>query len=490
MSIKIDLHAGHGTSLDGSYDPGCAWNGYTEASLCLAITRQAVAHLRASGITVYSDSDHNNNKNMTADVSDANKRNSRLYVSVHCDYSLAPSGVMPMYVSSEGKKIATALNTSIKAGMKMKSRGIKNGKGLYELEATEMPAVILECGAIKADINTLKKAEAYGEAIAKGLCSYLGVKYKEATTSSKAVATTVQKFADTTISAAQLKSLQKILGVSQSGYIGGQNKANSLRYTGFYKVCKFDGGSGKSTTVKALQKALKVAQSGLLDTVTIKAFQKYLNGHQSKYKLDIDGYFGDESTKALIWWLAQKPTRIKVTTSTKTSTTAKKTTAKAVTSSNVRRAKFLISLKKVADDCIKHKFVYSNNGSKTTYKAALKSNKRINCARYVSWALQDAGLLPKGKVIWLSNKVNGNGASYVKKSKYLKVTYPKKIAKKCSLKPGDIVGYNVPHTQVAANSKGTSWYSAGGSDVRAHKYYYRRKAGYDSKKVYVKIRIV
>lgn len=43
-----------------------------------------------------------------------------------------------------------------------------------------MPACILETGSIKGDLATLKgKPDAYGKAIAKGICEYLGVKFND-----------------------------------------------------------------------------------------------------------------------------------------------------------------------------------------------------------------------------------------------------------------------------------------------------------------------
>lgn len=180
MSKTIAVQCGHGTSIDGGWDAGCVYGKYTEAGLMLKITKAAVKYLRTSGITVISDADTNNNKNMIADVRWANNVGVDLYISIHCDYSKAPSGVMPLYVSSSGKKLATALNKAIKSDMKMKSRGVQKRTDLWELNGTDMTACILETGAIKADLATLRdKSDAYGKAIAKGICSYLGVTFKE-----------------------------------------------------------------------------------------------------------------------------------------------------------------------------------------------------------------------------------------------------------------------------------------------------------------------
>lgn len=182
MSKTIAVQCGHGVSTDGSWDSGCVYKGHTEAGLMLKITKSAVKYLRGCGIKVISDADHGNNKNMIADVRWANNVGCSLYVSIHCDYSGAPKGVMPLYVSGSGKKLGKCLEKSIKKDLKMKSRGVQKRTDLWELNGTDMPACILETGSIKADLATLKNhPDKYGKAIAKGICQYMGVKFSDGT---------------------------------------------------------------------------------------------------------------------------------------------------------------------------------------------------------------------------------------------------------------------------------------------------------------------
>ena len=172
MSKKVALMCGHGKALDGSWDSGCSYGGYTEAALMLPIVKAAAKNLRANGISVISDADKNNNRNIKSSVKWANTEKADIYISVHCDYYKAPSGVYPLYVSTKGKKLAKQLNTTIKKGVPIKSRGIKKRTDLYELNATDMPACILETGSIKADLKTLKGSEKYGKAISKAILKY------------------------------------------------------------------------------------------------------------------------------------------------------------------------------------------------------------------------------------------------------------------------------------------------------------------------------
>lgn len=179
MSKTIALMCGHGRSTDGTWDCGTSYGGNNEAALMLPITKAAVKHLRASGVTVISDADTNNNKNMIADVSWANKTGVVAYISIHCDYSKAPTGTLPLFVSAGGKKLATTINNAVMSGMGMKTRGVTKRTDLYELNYTDAYACIFETGSIKADIAKLKQSDKYGKCIAKGICNYLGVTFKE-----------------------------------------------------------------------------------------------------------------------------------------------------------------------------------------------------------------------------------------------------------------------------------------------------------------------
>lgn len=179
------LMVGHGTQTNGVWDSGCTYNGYTEADLMLAIVKVAVKMLRKSGVRVISDADNGNNRNMISSVAWANKVGAKYYVSVHCDYYKAPKGVAPLYVSKEGKKLATTLGKVIAEKMGMKFRGVFKRTDLYELNATKMTSCILETGAIKADLKYLKDYKKYGKALAKAICDFIGVKYISKTAGEK-----------------------------------------------------------------------------------------------------------------------------------------------------------------------------------------------------------------------------------------------------------------------------------------------------------------
>lgn len=176
------IACGHGKSTDGSWDSGCTYKykgkTYTEAELMLPITKQMVKYLRGAGLAIKTDADNKNNINMIKSVEAANKANVDTYVSLHCDWSKAGSGTMPLYYSAKGRALATALDKSVKGHMRIKCRGITKRTDLYELTATDAVACIYEAGGIKADLKKLQRADDYGWALARGLCDYKDVTFK------------------------------------------------------------------------------------------------------------------------------------------------------------------------------------------------------------------------------------------------------------------------------------------------------------------------
>lgn len=152
--------------------------------------------------------------------------------------------------------------------------------------------------------------------------------------------------------------------------------------------------------------------------------------------------------------------------------------------------KLIRSLKAIAVKLKKTPMKWANSPGTSTLAQSLKKH-RINCACYVSYGLQDIGVLGKGKTIWLDKKIHGKGAAQIKKK--AKVAYPRKIPAKAGLKKGDVCGFaKAPHTMVYAGKDKAGhllWYSAGGSDVKPKNYGPKRKKHYENKKVMVRIRL-
>lgn len=155
------------------------------------------------------------------------------------------------------------------------------------------------------------------------------------------------------------------------------------------------------------------------------------------------------------------------------------------------------SLDRVAENLEKDGFHYSVYGGKGSYRKSKEKRRVTNCAIYVSWALQDAGIIKKGQVFWIDKggAIRGKRKTCITKNNKLKILHPHKKAKHAGLKKGDICGWDSHiHTAVYAgrDAKGrTLWYSAGrdGGVKKNGKWYFKagktkakvRAARYDGK---------
>lgn len=163
-----------------------------------------------------------------------------------------------------------------------------------------------------------------------------------------------------------------------------------------------------------------------------------------------------------------------------------------------RRAEFIKSLQDIGHVAEK-KCIYSNSQSATTWKKCINGNKRINCARYVSFALQDIKVLSLGKcVYWKNGKLRGSGADQLKKSDKVRRATPNKsvrtMAKNGTLLVGDVCMFSQGnHTMVVGKIDRKTgdvwWYTAGGSDIKAKNVTLRKRNEYQSRKVSYLIRV-
>lgn len=179
MSIDAFIAWGHGIQTDGTPDCGCVYGDYTEAGLMGPITQAFVATLRRYGLSVESDADTGNDRNITYCVRDANNADAGIYVSCHCDYELAPSGTFPIVYpgSGEGIRLAQCLDNAVRARINIGTRGILQ-RADWEVSDTDMPACIFETGSISQDLGILRdQAAAYGTAMGCGVLDYFGIAY-------------------------------------------------------------------------------------------------------------------------------------------------------------------------------------------------------------------------------------------------------------------------------------------------------------------------
>ena len=295
-TFDFGVYCGHGKSQNGSWDPGTTYNGKTEAALMLPITQKAVYYLRAQSGTgkVYTDVDtgENNNINMIEQVKEANKKGVDVFVSLHCDWYKAPTGTMPLYVSTKGKNLAIAINKRVMAATGIKTRGVTKRTDLHELNATNMPACIFECGSIKADAskwNETKEIDAWGKAIAQGICDFVGITFKDPSKTTTASKTTSQTQTTTT---SKVDYTKKVASKVVTASIKEKGKGYNL--APHFELYEFQCGDKTDTVKYDLQVvyALEAARQFFGVPITISSAYR-----TSTYNKKVGGVTGSYHTK-------------------------------------------------------------------------------------------------------------------------------------------------------------------------------------------------
>ena len=118
---------------------------------------------------------------------------------------------------------------------------------------------------------------------------------------------------------------------------------------------------------------------------------------------------------------------------------------------------------KVGRDLTKYNFTYGSH-NKPTLSASIKHGRKANCASYVSWCLQEFGVLKKGQTFYTrGGRIHKRFKSWRGKVQIIKVN--KKLTD-VNLQPGDIIGWrDIVHTNiyVGKNGKGQKLWLDGGS---------------------------
>lgn len=124
-----------------------------------------------------------------------------------------------------------------------------------------------------------------------------------------------------------------------------------------------------------------------------------------------------------------------------------------------------------------------------SFSAARKGSRKMDCAKYVSYVLQDIGILSPGQTFYTNSrghiKCKGKNTLKALKSKCQIIPVGKKV-KDCAgiLQPGDICCMTT-HTCIYSDSKGGDmyWWSAGTGACKnkKFKYLYKHYPGYQSR---------
>ena len=121
-------------------------------------------------------------------------------------------------------------------------------------------------------------------------------------------------------------------------------------------------------------------------------------------------------------------------------------------------------LEGVATELTTNHFMYDEDAKKHSLEKAKNSTKTCNDSLYISWALQDFGLLPRNTILQLTDTISGNGAATLDSSK-VELKAVNNIPQSLNLEKGDICVFKKNDKYHAAVYKDTNsdgsiiWYS-------------------------------
>lgn len=188
--MKIFIDPGHNHS---GADTGAVGNGLKEQDITYLVASKVKPILERCGIEVrlsrnaITDNLANNsvNASLSARTRMANDWGADLFVSIHCNAGGGTGTETYSYQAgiSSAYKLAQAVQKRMIEMVGLPDRGVKT-KSLYVLHYTNMPAILVETAFIdhKNDAAVLGSEtgqQAFAEAIARGICDYTGISYRE-----------------------------------------------------------------------------------------------------------------------------------------------------------------------------------------------------------------------------------------------------------------------------------------------------------------------
>jgi len=173
--LRVVLDPGH-----GGHDKGSNWYGVYEKNLNLDVAKRVQTILKKEeGIAPVLTRTSDRFVSLEDRAAISNRFGSTIFVSIHFNghRNRGITGIESFYFnSSNGRRLATAIQSSLMSRMKTKSRGVKN-RQYKVLRTTRAPAALVECGFLSNSWERKRCNEAWirqalAEQIAKGIIAY------------------------------------------------------------------------------------------------------------------------------------------------------------------------------------------------------------------------------------------------------------------------------------------------------------------------------
>lgn len=190
--MKIAIDNGHGNNTAGKRTPLFSDGTFMrEWEFNSAVAKELKKILDYNGFDCLLVSPEETDTSLPTRVRRANNWGADVYVSIHAnafgnDWNTA-NGVETFICDNTDAKTNTlgkVVQRRLIEVTKRRDRGLKTNDGLYVLNATRMPACLVECGFMtNLEEATLLRNQEYrttcAVGIAKGICDYAGVEYKD-----------------------------------------------------------------------------------------------------------------------------------------------------------------------------------------------------------------------------------------------------------------------------------------------------------------------
>ena len=240
--MKISVHAGH--NPDGKIGSG-AVGLIKESTEARKVTKYVVKYLKQAGHTVFNDTVNNGKSQsdvLNKIVAKINAHNVDLAVSLHFnagvrDYKgnnkVTGTEVYVYALNQKPKAVASKVTNEI-SKLGFENRGVRERKDLYVLNATNAPAMLVECCFVddKDDIN-IYNAKKMAQAIVLGILNSYGVQTYTAKKKINSFNLKLKK--NGTIKKAEICQIDKFIFVD--GYLlGHRKKANTWAKIKYLKL--------------------------------------------------------------------------------------------------------------------------------------------------------------------------------------------------------------------------------------------------------------
>lgn len=195
--MKICLDYGHN---NGTFDSGASYYGVKEQDITYDIGKKLKELLEYNGIEVVETRPTPTTKlgtsvntSLQARVKIANDADVDYFISLHTNAhaNTSAKGTETYVIAKGGKaeKLANAVNTSLYKEVGTTNRGVKTAN-YYVVKYTDAPAILVEMAFLSNKNECellLTKQNDFARGMAKGICSYLGITYKDKKVNSEPV---------------------------------------------------------------------------------------------------------------------------------------------------------------------------------------------------------------------------------------------------------------------------------------------------------------